>query len=58
MARDEKRIREYEQLWRKMHDIPAGAPSTLFTDCDIGYIPEHIDFDGVPKEVAVTDTRG
>jgi hypothetical protein len=27
---DHKRIDEYERIWRKNHDIPADAPSTLF----------------------------
>ena len=29
---DYKRIREYEQLWRRHHNIPDGAPSTLYRE--------------------------
>lgn len=29
---DERRIAEYEQIWRKNHGIPDGMPSTLFKD--------------------------
>jgi radical SAM superfamily enzyme YgiQ (UPF0313 family) len=29
---DEKRINEYEQIWRQNHNIPDGTPSTLYRD--------------------------
>jgi radical SAM superfamily enzyme YgiQ (UPF0313 family) len=29
---DYKRINEYEQIWRRNHGIPEGAPSTIFRD--------------------------
>lgn len=30
-----KRIKEYEQIWRKTHNIPEGAPSTLYHEDQI-----------------------
>lgn len=30
LNKDAKRIDEYERIWRRIHDIPEGAPSTLY----------------------------
>lgn len=32
LMKDKKRIDEYEQIWRANHRIPAGRPSTLYTE--------------------------
>lgn len=34
---DYKRIAEYEKYWRKAHDIPDGAPSTVYDEAKVPY---------------------
>ena len=58
---DVKRIKEYEQYWRKAHDIPEGAPSSVFQPKALApqqpTIPVYKDPDGIQISVPISSVR-